>query len=98
MKILPWVLSGIALGCICPVLVVLEARAFGGAHIGKGTYDVIWHSFLLVPLVWLVALILSIVEAKRKKRPKRMRLHYSLPFAALGLHIVILILGSAYRP
>jgi cytochrome c biogenesis protein CcdA len=98
MKIFSWALSGIALGCICPVLVVLEAMALGGAHLSKGTYDLIWYSFLLVPIVWLVALILSIVEAKRKNRPKRMRLYYSPPFATRGLHIVILILGPRYRP
>ena len=92
MKILPWVLSGVLLVCVLPVLLVLEAMALGSPQISDGTRSAVGGSLALIPFVWVLMLILCIVEAKRRMRPKRMRLYYLLPFAALGMHVVVLVL------
>jgi hypothetical protein len=50
------------------------------------------YSALLAPIVWLVALILAIFEAKREKRHRVLRAYAVAPYAAAGIHMLALVL------
>ncbi|MEZ5413845.1 MAG: hypothetical protein R3F03_05965 [Opitutaceae bacterium] len=49
------------------------------------------YSAMLPPPIWLVALILAIVESKRKKRQKLLRAYAIAPYAAAGIHGLSLV-------
>lgn len=49
------------------------------------------YSSLLAPIVWVVALILAIIEAKKEKRPRVLRAYAVAPYAAAGIHVLALV-------
>ena len=49
------------------------------------------YSAMLPPPVWVVALILAIVETRRKNRPKFVRAYAVAPYAAAGIHALSLV-------
>jgi membrane protein DedA with SNARE-associated domain len=53
--------------------------------------QIAFYTALLPPIVWIVALILAIIEAKKQKRPRRLRTYAVAPYAAAGVHALALI-------
>ena len=49
------------------------------------------YSALLTPLVWLVSLILAVVETRRRKRQRLLRIYTVAPYAAAGFHVFTLV-------
>lgn len=49
------------------------------------------YSAILTPVVWIVALVLAVIEAKKKKRPIVLRACAAAPYAAAGLHAFSLV-------
>jgi membrane protein DedA with SNARE-associated domain len=49
------------------------------------------YSALLAPIVWVVALILAILEAKKEKRPRVLHAYAVAPYAAAGIHVLALV-------
>jgi membrane protein DedA with SNARE-associated domain len=49
------------------------------------------YSAILTPAVWMGALVLAVIEAKKKKRPNVLRAYAAAPYAAAGLHAVSLV-------
>jgi hypothetical protein len=49
------------------------------------------YSAFLAPIVWVVALILAILEARKDKRPRVLRAYAVAPYAAAGIHVLALV-------
>lgn len=96
------ILGGVLCAAGLPLMLVLEAMAFGGAQVGNNVLDFVFLSMVAIPLVWLVALILCRHEAKRRQRRKLLRLYHLLPFGAWAVHLLILVFtmqwsGGSFR-
>lgn len=89
MKTRTWVFSGLLTLGGLPILVVLEAIRFGGAHVGKIELDFVWYSMVAIPLVWVAAFVLCRVEAQRRQRRQLMWVYRLLPYGAWAGHILI---------
>ena len=44
-----------------------------------------------IPVVWIVALVLSIIEVRRKKREKLLNRYAMSPYVAAGAHLLVWI-------
>jgi hypothetical protein len=53
--------------------------------------QIAYFTSLLAPIVWMVALVLAIFEAKKEKRPKVLRACVVAPYAAAGIHVLALV-------
>ena len=89
MKKLTWVFSGLLTLGGLPVMAVMEAMRFGGAHVGRNELDLVWYSMVAIPLVWVTALVLCRVEAQRRQRRQLMWVYRLLPYGAWAVHILI---------
>jgi membrane protein DedA with SNARE-associated domain len=49
------------------------------------------YSAILVPPFWVAALLLAIIESRRRKRPRFLRAYAIAPYAAAGTHAIALI-------
>ena len=49
------------------------------------------YSAMLVPPVWIAALVLAIIESRRRKRPRVLRAYAIAPYAAAGIHALALV-------
>ena len=91
MKVLVWILGGVLCAAGLPLMLVLEAMAFGGAQAGNNVLDFVFLSMVAIPVVWLVALILCRLEAKRRQRKRLLWVYHLLPFGAWAVHRLILV-------
>lgn len=53
--------------------------------------QIVAYSALIAPIVWVVALILAIIEAKKERRPRVLRAYAVAPYAAAGIHMLALV-------
>jgi hypothetical protein len=95
MKTSQWILGGVAIFLILPVAGMMTGFAFDDPTVP--TYFAIVRVLLAItlsaiPAVWLIALILSIVEAKNKKRENILKRYASAPNYAWGAHLLVWLL------
>ena|ERR1017187_5922299 len=94
MKKLPWVISGLLTLGGFPIFLTIELKHFrGDVYVGVALVD----SLEMVPLVWAVALALSLYESKHRQLASRLRLYSLLPYAAWAAHFVVLSLCLWWR-
>ena len=66
--------------------------ALSGRQISPSSRANLGLTLALIPLVWVAALVMGIVETKRQKWLKRLRLYRLLSFAAWGVHSLVFVL------
>ncbi len=92
MKLFLWLMSGASLVTIWPIAAMMTTFAFDNPNVPF--YEEIIRAILGVtllafPMVWFVALILSIVEARGKRREKLLRRYAAAPCWVGIAHLLI---------
>ena len=92
MKLVLWIISGLSLFTIWPFAAMMTGFAFDNPNVPF--YEEIIRAFLGVtllafPIVWFVCLILSIVEARGKRREKLLRRYAAAPCWVGISHLLI---------
>ena len=94
MKLIAWIASGVALVLIWPFAALMTGFAYDAPTVP--TYFEIIRlllalTLLATPLVWVVALVLSIVEIRRSKRESLLMRYALAPYWAGGAHLIVWI-------
>lgn len=95
-----WVASGLLMVLGLPVLLVLEAMVMGGPRYSDHQRSVVSATLLVVPVTWVAALILSIIESRRGKRARLLLVYRILPFAVWAVNPLTLLVvewSNAYH-
>jgi hypothetical protein len=92
MKLFLWLMSGVSLVTIWPFAAMMTTFAFDNPNVPF--YEEIIRAILGVtllafPIVWFVALILSIVEARGQRREKLLRRYAAAPCWVGIAHLLI---------
>jgi len=94
----PWIVSGLALVFVWPVAGMMTAFAYDAPTVP--TYfavvrGILGLTLLAIPVVWLGALVLSILEARGKNREWRLKRFAMAPYLAAGVHVAAWIAAIA---
>jgi hypothetical protein len=89
-----FIVSGILGFFIWPGVLLAGAMLFDTEHVpprAEMLRQIALFSALLAPVIWVAALVLAIVESRRKKRSKFIRAYAIAPYAAAGVHALALL-------
>lgn len=92
MTLVFWIISGLSLFAIWPFAAMMTAFAFDNPNVPF--YEEVIRALLVVtllafPIVWFVALILSAVEARGKRREKLLMRYAAAPCWVGITHLLI---------
>jgi hypothetical protein len=98
MKIAPWIVSGLGLVIIWPFAGMMTAFSYDAPTVPL-YFEIIRRllglTLFAIPLVWIVALVLFIIEARRKKRPEVLARFAWSPYIAAGAHLLVWLAAFA---
>jgi membrane protein DedA with SNARE-associated domain len=89
-----FIVSGVLGLFIWPGAMVAGAMLFDTENVpphAEMLRQIAFYSMLPAPLIWVAALVLAIIESKRRKRPRVLRAFAIAPYAAAGVHALALV-------
>lgn len=89
-----FIISGLLGVTIWPVVMIAGVMLMDQPNVPLRTEilrQIAAYTVLLPPVVWIAALVLAIIETKRKKREGRLRAYAAAPYAAAGVHGLALV-------
>lgn len=87
-----WIISGLGLVIAWPFAGMMTAFSYDAPTVPLYFEVIRWllgFTLFSIPLVWIVALVLSIIEARKKKRPEVLVRFAWSPYIAAGAHLLV---------
>ncbi len=98
MKKTPWIVSGLGLFFAWPFIGLMTAFAYDEPTV-PAYFEIIrillMVTLVLIPVVWIVALVLAIIETRKRNREKWLKYYALAPYWAAGAHLLVWIAAFA---
>src|SRR3954465_5954953 len=98
MKKSAWIVSGLGLVIVWPLAGMMTAFAYDAPTVPRYFAFVrvlLAVTLYIIPLIWILAFILSIVEARRKMRDVLLKRYAMAPYFAAGAHLLVWVAAFA---
>jgi hypothetical protein len=90
----PWIISGLALIFVWPFAGILTAFAYDAPTVPTFVHvfrTLLYVTLWSIPVIWTVALILSILEGRKQRRAKLLKRYAIVPYIAACAHLLVWI-------